>query len=278
MVIDKAKGIIAKPMPRAWHDMHSVNKMEDHESQALYREIVADRKPYFMKYIYPALSTEYNAYIKNTKRSALIDFGMTVDEMQNIPESELTERQREFLKYYNLRMPLGNGDCVMNRICRKFEEKFDGYTAKSSSKMFDPEILKSGAEYTTRQFNGVKKLYEDYNAKTHNYMVYMNTEAGSSDDITSAIETLTENFQKDCAIVCPNQDALCDIVIDICYAKQASRTFAWKMCGEQIIHNLLNKNCWLMEVPVVDDDGEYEYCGMRFSNRIVEVYQDEYSA
>ena len=44
-VIDKAKGIIAKPMPREWHDRRSVNMMEDEEKKRFYRSIVADRKP-----------------------------------------------------------------------------------------------------------------------------------------------------------------------------------------------------------------------------------------
>ena len=33
--IDKAKGIIAKPMPREWHDRHSENKIEDPEKRRI---------------------------------------------------------------------------------------------------------------------------------------------------------------------------------------------------------------------------------------------------
>ena len=47
--IDKAKGIICKPMPRTWHDRHAANKIEDDELRDFYRSIVADKKPYFMR-------------------------------------------------------------------------------------------------------------------------------------------------------------------------------------------------------------------------------------
>ena len=58
--IDKAKGIICKPMPRTWHDRHAANKIEDDELRDFYRSIVADKKPYFMRYIYPVLMKQYN--------------------------------------------------------------------------------------------------------------------------------------------------------------------------------------------------------------------------
>ena len=62
---DKAKGIVCKPMPRDWHDKHAVNKIESTAQRDFFRSIVASRKPYFMRYIYPSLMKEYNTYIKN---------------------------------------------------------------------------------------------------------------------------------------------------------------------------------------------------------------------
>ena len=115
--IDKAKGIICKPMPRTWHDRHAANKIDDDELREFYRSIVADKKPYFMRYIYPALMKQYNQYIKNTNRNCLREFQMTVDELRLIPSDELTERQSDFLRYYDYRMPVGTGACVLTKIC-----------------------------------------------------------------------------------------------------------------------------------------------------------------
>ena len=136
-VIDKAKGIIAKPMPREWHDKYAAGKIDDDKKRELYRRIVADKKPYFMRYIYPDLMKEYNAYIRKTDRCALREFQLTMRELQQLPYSELTERQKEFLYYYDLRMPVGIGDCVMNKICRRLEEAFDGYIGKLQIKPAD---------------------------------------------------------------------------------------------------------------------------------------------
>lgn len=69
-----------------------------------------------MRIIYPALMKQYNTYIKNTNKNAMREFQMTIDEMLEMPRSELSERQKDFLRYYESRMPVGNHDCVMNRI------------------------------------------------------------------------------------------------------------------------------------------------------------------
>lgn len=266
LAIDKAKGIIAKPMPREWHDRHSVNQIEDPDRRRFYQDIVADKKPYFMRIIYPALMKQYNTYIKNTNKSALREFQMTVDELYTIPESERTEHQKDFLRYYEKRMPVGMNNCVMNRICRRFEEEFDGYLGRhNASTGFDYTIMKSGAEYTRSQYNDIVKLYENYNKRLRSYAVFANYERVDKDDVFARRIDMRHEFRKECAKICPNRDALCDIVLDICYTKSSTKRFAWEMCGDEIIRNLLRRNGEIISYPVIDADGNIEYGGKRFS-------------
>lgn len=273
-VIDKSKGIVAKPMPRSWHDRHTVNCIEDDNQREFYRSIVADKKPYFMRYIYPDLMRQYNTYTKNTDKNALREFQMTVSEIRSIPQGERTDRQNEFLKYYDYRMPVGVGNCVMNKICRKFENEFDGYIKNHSSKSaFDYSIMKSGVKYTRAQYNSIKHLYDDYNKRLRNYSIFANYER--VDDYESSMEIISMNneFSKECAKICPNELVLCDIILDICYMRSATKRFAWNMCGDTIIHNLLNNNKNLISYPTLDASGELEYCGNKFTIETIEVNQ-----
>ena len=264
--IDKAKGIICKPMPRTWHDRHAANKIDDDELREFYRSIVADKKPYFMRYIYPALMKQYNQYIKNTNRNCLREFQMTVDELRLIPSDELTERQSDFLRYYDYRMPVGTGDCVMNKICRRFEQEFDGYIRKHNSKIkFDYTIMKNASEdYTTTQYKAIKKLYEDYNKKMQSYTVFAQSEKIDKYDAFTELSEMNAEFRKSCDIICQNESALCNIVLDLCYQKSSSKRFAWNMCGSEIIHNLLLNHNHTVNFPTLDSDGDIEYCGERF--------------
>lgn len=58
---------------------------------------------------------------------------------------------------------------------------------------------------------------------------------------------------------------LCDIIIDLCYSSSKSKQFAWDICGEVIIENLLEKNNHMMNYPVlVKSNGEFEFGGEQF--------------
>ncbi|MBQ0014762.1 MAG: hypothetical protein KBS82_05520 [Oscillospiraceae bacterium] len=279
-VIDKSKGIVAKSMPRNWHDIHVVNKMEDGEEKSFYRSIVADKKPYFMRYIYPALSKDYNTYIKNTNKNSLREFGITVDELKNIPECNRTDRQNEFLRYYDLRIPVGVGDCVMNRICRKIEDYFDGYVGKHNSEYkFDYTIMKNNSEYSVAQYNAIRKLYDEYNKKLRGYTVFAEYEKIEESDFKNEIAVMNDEFKRECEATCPNVDILSNIVLDICYTRSATKRFAWNICGNAIINNLLRNNDYTINFPMIDENGTIEYCANKFSlnKKVLEVRDEYYS-
>lgn len=274
-VIDKSKGIIAKPMPKSWHNRHEANNIEDEAERSLYRSIVADKKPYFMRYIYPALMKQYNTYIKNTNRNALREFQMTVSELEAMPETERTDRQSEFLRYYHLSMPVGVGDCVMNRICKKFEDAFDGYVGKQNAETaFDYRIMRSDEKYLPKQYYAIKKLMEAYNRRVKNYIVFADYERVDEFEAAYELSSMNMEFVKECAIICPNRSALCNIVLDLCYARNSTKLFAWSMCGADIISNLLRKNNMIIHFPTMCADGCIEYNGQKFMDgvKILEAF------
>lgn len=263
-------------MPREWHDRHSVNTIEDHDTRRLYLKLVADKKPYFMRLIYPALMKQYNTYIKNTNKNALREFQMSVDELLTLPVSELTERQKDFLRYYHSRMPVGDNDCVMNRICRRFEKEFDGYLRRHNAGVeFDYTIMKSGVEYSRSQYNAILKLYENYNKRLRDYAVFANYERVDECDAFSHMLEMREEFTQECTKVCQDRFALCDIVLDICYKKSSTKRFAWEMCGDEIIQNLLARNSGVLTYPTLDTDGEVSFGGNRFTVKQITIGGDE---
>ena len=274
--IDKAKGIVCKPMPKNWHDRHECARIEDEETRNMYRRIVADRKPYFMRYIYPALMKQYNTYIKNTDRNAMREFQMTVRDLEKIPDGKRTERQAEFLKYFRIKMPVGTGDCVMNRICRKFENAFDGYVGKYSSETeFDYRIMKSDAEYLPRQYSAVRKLIDEYNRRVKSYFAFADYERVDEYEMSSTLSTMDDEFRKECTLICPDARALCNIVLDLCYTHSATKRFAWSMCGDEIVRNLLERNGNIIRYPTLCDDGDIAYGGKRFAVREKELILED---
>lgn len=273
--IDRSKGIVSKPMPRYWHDRHSVNQIEDPEEKRFQLSIVADKKPYFMRIIYPALSKQYNTYIKTTNKNSRREFGLSIEELEQIPEQDRTDRQNDFIRYYYSRMPVGIGNCVMNKICRRFESEFDGYLRRSvPDKPFDMSILKSDAEYTKAELREVSKLYSSYCLRVKHYMTYMTREHVDEADFASAFIELKHEFDNACSAACPNTDSLCNIIIDLCYTKGSTKKFAWDMCGKEMIKNLLVKNNSVLEYPTLDPDGDIYFCGKKFKVKRIEMEED----
>lgn len=264
-------------MPAEWHDLHAVNRIDDLcENKELFRNTVANKKPYFMKYIYPSLMKEYNTYIKNTDRNALRKFQLTADELKEIPQDKRTDEQNDFIRYYNYRLPIGNNDCVMNKICRRFENEFNGYINKyTENNSFDYTIMKSDAEYTPNQFYRIGKLYREYNKRLSSYSTFMSRERIKKDEKKSLFIAMYNEFKVECDKICSNEAAQCNIVLDMCYKNRATKRFAWSMCGKQIIHNLLEKNNDKICYPVIAQDGEIKYCGNRYMLETKTIGADE---
>lgn len=263
--IDKSKGIIAKPMPREWHDRHSAADIEDPAKRELYLSILADKKPYFMRYIYPDLMSQYNTYIRNTSKKAQREFSKTVEELLAAEFDSLTEDEQAFVEYYHRCMPVGTGDCVINRICRRFEERFDSYLSKRRAEAdFDYTVMKSGVEYTKTQHDAIVRLYGEYNRKVRDYTVYASRERVDSDESAVQLMTLQNDFRRQCDIVCTDARTLCDIMLDVCYKRSGTKSFVWNMCGTEIVENLLANHDQKIIYPVADPNGDVEFNGSRF--------------
>lgn len=275
--IDKAKGIICNPMPKKWHDRHTLSKLEEDESvKNFYRHIVADKKPYFMIYIYPDLKREYNQFVKNANKNSLREFGMTVDKLKEVPKEELTDRQKDFLKQYKRKIPVGTSDCVMNRLCRKIEKEFGSVKdIGTTSTKFDYSILGTSLAYPQSLYYKVKSLYDEYNRCLLNYSTYMKSEKVSKSDAKAMLADLKEEFTRECLSICPNEEMLCNIMLTFCYQKNTSKSFVWDICGKRIIENLLSANNKQISIPIKDDDGDIEYGGKRFSVLTTTVQNEE---
>ena len=274
--IDRAKGIVCKPMPRSWYDPHYTSDGSvPEDKRKIYAEIVADRKPYFMVYIYPQVKKKYTTYTKNVNERAIREFCKTVQELEDADPQSLTRREREFLDYFNSGVPVGMGDCTMNRICRRFEKEFDGFVGKKKSDAFDISLLKSNTEYGPYQYYAVKRLYDIYNKKNREYIRKVKGSRQSDEDRILWRLKVAEAFRRECFLVCTNGKQLCDIVVDMCYRRDTAKQFAWDVAGDEMLDNLLVNAGMRMYVPVCCDDGELTYKDKHYSFVAREVVIDD---
>lgn len=262
-------------MPKYWYDLYSNNKEADAagvpSNEFIGTRLLADRKPYFMRYIYPDLAKQYNTYMRNANTKCVREFRMDLTELLTVPEDKLTQEQVDFITYYESRLPVGNHNCVMNRICRRFEQEFDHYVISHPSPVeFDCTILKSGVEYPLSQKYAIQKLYNEY-VKQMERFHYENEANLTTDEYAAHKDFMLRTLVADCLDVCGDGKRLCDIIVDICYSSNSTKQFVWDVCGDEIIGNLLMRNGGMINYAERDDNGEIEFGGERFTMKRKEV-------
>jgi len=228
--IDKLKGVKCNLMPKSWYSPKSCKSELD-------KKIVADGKPYFMIYIYPELKAKYESYIKGYEvKAKILGYGS----MKELQEKEyLTFEESEFIRFYYKDMPVGNGNCVMNRICHYVESQFDGVIIEmNDGDRFDYRILRSNIGYSEAQFKKVKKVYEEYLEEINTFRKLSKVRRMDKDESLSNKILFLKHFIAKANKACKNNEVLCNIVLDLCYTKETSKGFAWDMCKEQILENL----------------------------------------
>lgn len=269
--IDRAKGIIAKSMPSYWYSTKGYSMLdEDSEDEKQKKEfnykIMASRKPYFMTYVYPKLKTQTRQYIKNTQTRIIRQFNSygikSIEDLENFPHK--TDDMISFLDYYYRLFPVGDSDCIVNRMCHWYEKEFNGILAINSTE-FDYNILKCGVDYSQSDFKKIQEIYAEYLRRTKSFQVKLKTEKVDKDYCWLERHRFAEWFKSECEKVCSNENELCDIVLDICYRTEKSKQFAWDICGDTIIKNLLRKNKNQISYPRLSDDKvDFTYCGKNF--------------
>lgn len=269
--IDRAKGIIAKPMPSYWYSIRdNIVKDGDDEKTAarknFNRKIAAANKPYFMTYVYPALKTQNNTYNTNSDNGALMRFGSygirSIEDLYNYEPK--TKEMIECLRLHE--EMVGRNACVVNKICWIFEDVFNGYLSKKYTQPeFDYNILKCNVEYSKKNYEDIFALYKEYQKRVEAFRRKKRTEKLSSLENWEKKKVFVDWFKKECEIICSNENELCDIVLDICYKTEKSKQFAWDICGDVILDNLLKNKGGIIHFPqLVNDNGDFEYCGENF--------------
>lgn len=267
--IDKTKGIVAKSMPKYWYDWFSTKIEENDDDKTkewkeFQRSIIADKKPYFFRYVYPIENTKWLKYQKDNSTKCLMLFGIELDTL--LGTQIIGEPENSFIDNYYKRIPLGIAPCTINRICWKVENEFKSENIKEIEP-FDYNLLKAQSiNYSEDEYFTILKIYKEYVSDRRKLDSIVHSQKTDDFDRNSMRALLINHFKKKCTVICPDKEKLCNILIDICYKdSNNSKRFVWDMCGDVIIDNLLNRANGIINYPVQDENGDFEYCGIRFS-------------
>lgn len=201
------------------------------------QSLCAYRKPYFMIYVYDETKRQYKQYIKESNAKCYAIYKRSIQDLYNDDRNNLTDEQKEFIFWYERKMPVGIGNCSMNQICHYVESQLDGYKSQlHKDSTFDYNVLKVKRRCTEEHRQALKKLEKYYCECIAEYK-----KKPTFDDKLTA----NNNRKFLCSIVkqkalelCPNDDERMNIILDMTYSQKGNRQFCWDCVGELIIEHL----------------------------------------
>jgi hypothetical protein len=276
--IDKAKGIVTEPLPKSWWVMKE-NRINDDDSpeeierKTMYAKLCANKKPYFFAYNYSSLKTEYDSFIKNAQSNAVSLYKKDLDRLIMEYENGILKDENEirFMRNFYYKLPLDRSKSTMNRICWAIEREFDGVDMFKEV-IFDYSILKNNLTYDQKTFDLVKHICNSYKpsvllAKKNAASQYDNEIEEDWQNIDILLQNLVEALHSNC----PNEDDLCNILVDLCYGGNISKQILWKACGDVIINRLLKSHGYKMSYPQKAKDGEFWCQGIQYTMKEIVV-------
>ena len=277
--IDKIKGIKAKTMPKEWFDYkatklnidYETGEILDDEETVKHKEFLqrtmVNKKPYFFIYNYPQLYKEYRSHIKGVQDECLLTFRKSFEELQN--QETFTEEELNFLDRVKKYSPVFKNPCVMNKICWYIEDTFKDVKLKvRDDSEFDTKLLKTRwkpkQKPTKEVYDNIEQLYKEYKQQIIDFNSDKKRHADKEDN-TIRLQMFEEQIRTKAIEICPDEEALCNIVIDLCYDKKKDKKFAWVVSREQILTNLFNKSGNCYNYPIEDENGDIEWKGKKYS-------------
>lgn len=219
--IDKSKGIISKPLPKEWYDKH-VLAIKDGDSECIIkqkntnREIVADRKPYFMIYVYGSLKRGYTNYIKTVQGKSR-KFWM-VEFKDLLAKQDRDSEQEKFVQDYYGGLNVSDEGGTMNRLCHYVESQFKGYSKSVKVKGFPYQdyYVSENFEANTRKDNTYKALEgvcAEYTAQTQSLTILSQYDNLSESQKNALKLLIVEQFKRNCDAICSNAERQCDMLL-----------------------------------------------------------------
>ena len=280
--IDKAKGIIPVKMNPEWY-VWSANKIdyendseEEIERKKFNQKICAHKKPYFFQYNYLSLKRDYDKYVKTSEENAISIYKKTLYEM--LQSDNLTDEEQKFIENYKKRLPLDISPSVMNRICWAVERETNNLNFFNSSDYSCYNIYAS-VPYNEEIYDIIKLICDNYRSSIKKESKNILIKNENSSEFSQNTSEVLEYYIKEMHIQCPNEEVLCDILIDLCYNStkkdRYSKEILWAACGNVVVNRLLKSHSYKMRYPIKSDNPDFICCGTGFKMQEIICKDDE---
>lgn len=278
--IDHAKGILTKPFPKEWITYNKLPKEITNEEMIKKNDfnnrIIAEKKPYFMYHLYKNSKKIYNKFRNETNTYSQINFGCTIDELLN--KKNKNKQEEDYCKLYHKRNPLNESECVMNILCRMIENvnetRFKKFN-KNNEEYLIELMLNPNYPIKKNKLKKIEGLYKEYIKDKRIDIKEMNGLSGedANDNEYSGYDNIADYYLNRALRICSNEQELANYAIELDYKihNKLNKDFTWRVCKKGVLQNIKENNGNKIIIPMLDDKGEIEYLGHRYTRKEIEL-------
>lgn len=268
----KAKGLVVKDFPHHWTNWinpDNPNELFTKEEIEFNNRILIEKRPYFMKYLYPKYKTQYNEHKNSYDYLCYRKFGIHIDELINLEHK--TEEQEIVVDNYDRFNPFLETKCIMNNICWYMEKEVK--EIKINAKKKSPDyifniLFNKNIEITEEQIKEMEKIYKKYRKSKSNSV--NNGITLSSDEFVVQKESIKSI---DFDYISDDIQRLANLAVYVNYYLYPSspKNFCWDLFGDGIVLNIYDNSNHNFKLPLLDNNGDIEYMGRKYKNKEVEI-------
>ena len=261
--IDRAKGIQSYPVPE-WDKWQ-----KDGLDADIHNKLICNRRPYFMKYVYPRYNKKYKHHLNAWDNVCNVRLGFSLETL--LSKTDLTETEERIKKEFQERSPLIDSSSTMNLLCHYAESKIKQLKLDSKKTDFDYRIYMSpDIAVDESKLHKIDILYKKFIAYQRNSHDRPQDELDESDDEFPTSDEYIHVLEQEAYHISNNLAELTNLLVTLCYRDHGenSKEFCWRMFnGAGIINNLITRCNGYFNVPVLDSENSedsFEYLGKKF--------------
>ena len=283
MQIDKAKiGNKVKGIPKLWLKEQTIrpsDSQKERELKEFYNSIRQDKPPYFFRYRYKKVRSDYKNFVDQMNTTCKQKYGVTITDL--IKSADKSGEQKQFVEDYHANMPVVDSDAPVNVLC-KYIERIDSDLLrgiKMPSESFDYSLLRrKGARYTSDEYECMKTVIGKAKKEYGEFMVIIDENDDADDDELKSEKygpyklTVSESMQN----IGGNRYSLVNAAVDYFYEERgenSDKSLMWEMFGPYLLNNVIANTRSEAMFPLPDSEGEIAYLGKRFHMTGVDAHE-----
>jgi len=256
--IDSGKnGGVIRSVPLFW-------TRYDKESSSLDKALVADRRPYFTKYLYNSYAKRFRDEVDGYNKYSWSHFSNSFDNILNL-EKRTKKQQKSIDNYYKYSFFIFS-DSPMNKVSKHIEKELSELQDDTRKKLkkFDYINLFSSRDYSPDpdMVEKMDSLYVKYNSakKAMSRVVGNNS---LKKDIWHIISEATSEGWK----ISTNNEELGNLAVYLMASDLRKASFCWTVFGKNIVENLKRRYGSQIDVLLEDYYGDVDFMFSKFSSK-----------